>query len=320
MFSISTKTINGFDAVCLREDASGTTVTIVPACGGMLYGFEVVHQGERMNVVDHYDDPEDYQNNQASKGFKSAKLSPFGCRLKNGRYNFEGQEYHIEKFYLGKHAMHGLLYNAHFMLVKENAAKEKAEVTIEYSYRGEDPGYPFCYDCQVSYELGFDNYLKITTAIINKDQGSIPVMDGWHPYFTFGGSINELQLEFQSKDRLVFDDEMLPSGKKERYETFGSLEKIGGQKFDDCFTVNFAECQPMLVLREPEKRIQVEIYPHQSYPYLQLFTPDDRQSIAVENLSAAPDAFNNGEGLILLIPAETYFFKTAYKITSLIES
>ncbi|MCP9749894.1 aldose 1-epimerase [Ferruginibacter sp. HRS2-29] len=318
MFSIYTQQLNGFDAVCLREDASGTTVTIVPACGGMLHGFEVKHEGELINVIDHYDDLEDYENNQASKGFKSAKLSPFACRLKDGGYHFEGQELRIEKFYLGKHAMHGLLFDVRFMVIKETAAKDKAGLKIEYTYRGEDPGYPFCYDCQVTYELGFDNYLTITTAIINKDQGSIPVMDGWHPYFTLGGSINDLQLEFQSKDKLVFDEEMLPSGKKEHYETFGSLEKIGGRKFDDCFTVNFAECQPMLVLREPVKRIQVEVYPHQSYPYLQLFTPDHRRSIAVENLSAAPDAFNNDEGLVTLIPGETYFFKTAYKVTSLI--
>jgi aldose 1-epimerase len=72
----------------------------------------------------------------------------------------------------------------------------------------------------------------------------------------------------------------------------------------------------MLVLRDPANKIQLEIIPARSYPYLQIYTPPHRKSIAIENLSSAPDAFNNGMGLVTLAPGESADFTTTYKLTS----
>jgi aldose 1-epimerase len=60
--------------------------------------------------------------------------------------------------------------------------------------------------------------------------------------------------------------------------------------------------------------VQVEIYPETSYPYLQIFIPNHRKSIAIENLSAAPDAFNNGIGLKVLAPGESASYTTKFVI------
>ena len=45
---------------------------------------------------------------------------------------------------------------------------------------------------------------------------------------------------------------------------------------------------------------------------MQFYTPDDRKKIAIENLSSAPDAFNNKMGLQILEPQETINFITSY--------
>jgi aldose 1-epimerase len=58
----------------------------------------------------------------------------------------------------------------------------------------------------------------------------------------------------------------------------------------------------------------LEISPEGSYPFLQIYTPPHRQSIAIENLSAAPDAFNNKMGLIVLTAGEEKTFRTLYAI------
>jgi aldose 1-epimerase len=71
------------------------------------------------------------------------------------------------------------------------------------------------------------------------------------------------------------------------------------------------------VLRDTEKKLQVEIRPGRQYPYLQVYTPDHRNSIAIENLSAPPDTFNNKIGLITLQPEERIIFTTSYKISKL---
>ncbi|MCB0643138.1 MAG: hypothetical protein KDC44_15925, partial [Phaeodactylibacter sp.] len=42
------------------------------------------------------------------------------------------------------------------------------------------------------------------------------------------------------------------------------------------------------------------------YNFLQVFTPDHRQSIAIEPMTCNVDAFNNREGLIVLKPGEAH--------------
>jgi aldose 1-epimerase len=66
-----------------------------------------------------------------------------------------------------------------------------------------------------------------------------------------------------------------------------------------------------------EKNIQVEIHTDESYPYLQIYTPPHRKSIAIENLSSAPDSFNNELGFKTLMPGESTIFTTAYKISTI---
>jgi galactose mutarotase-like enzyme len=47
---------------------------------------------------------------------------------------------------------------------------------------------------------------------------------------------------------------------------------------------------------------RLTIEPDKEYPILQIYIPPHRNSIAIENLSGAPDNFNNKMGLV--IPGE----------------
>ena len=318
MFAIEVNNENGFEKIVLRDTFSKTFVDIIPSCGAILHAFTVFHNGEFINIIDHYESKADFSHNVTAKGFKSCKLSPFACRINNATYHFGEKDYHVEKFLLNGSALHGLIYDSPFTDVEQFADESSAGVTMKFAYAGTDKGYPFHYDCLVAYHLKKDNELTIVTEIINKDEGLIPMQDGWHPYFSLGGKIDDLQLEFQSKEILVFDDALIPTGELKPYKEFDSLKKIGDSFFDNCFTLNFAECQPLCVLRDPVKKLQIEIRPDSHYPYLQIYTPPHRNSIAIENLSAPPDTFNNKIDLITLQPGENIIFTTTYKITSLI--
>jgi aldose 1-epimerase len=57
--------------------------------------------------------------------------------------------------------------------------------------------------------------------------------------------------------------------------------------------------------------------PENSYPILQIYTPLSRKSIAIENLTGAPDNFNNGIGLLFLDPKKEYSFTTSYTVIPL---
>jgi aldose 1-epimerase len=306
-----------FEKIVLKDATANTFVEIIPSCGGILNAFIIDNNGVALNVIDGYDNADDFKQHAESKGFKSCKLSPFACRINNASYNFGEKKYTIEKFLLNGSALHGLLYDVVFTVKEQWADENAAGVTLQYHYKGTDKGYPFHYSCTVVYELKKDNALSITTVITNNDEGLMPIQDGWHPYFSFGNSIDELQLEFQSKEIVEFNDALIPTGKLLAYQEFGALKKIGTAVFDNCFTVNFAECQPLCVLRDPVQKLQLEIYPGKTYPYLQIYTPPHRKSIAIENLSAVPDAFNNGIGLQVLQPGTSANFTTIYKFTSL---
>lgn len=318
MFTIEVNNENGFEKFVLKDALSQTSVDIIPSCGAILHAFTVFQNGIFINIIDNYESKADFSDNVTSKGFKSCKLSPFACRINNATYQFGERDYHIEKFLLNGSALHGLLYDASFTILGQFADESSAGVTMKFAYTGADVGYPFHYDCLVAYHLKKDNELTIITEIINKDQGLIPIQDGWHPYFSLGGKIDDLQLEFQSKEMVVFDEALLPTGEVKPYKEFDSLKKIGDSVFDNCFTLNFAECQPLCVLRDPVRKLQIEIRPDIHYPYLQIYTPPHRNSIAIENLSAPPDTFNTKIDLITLQPGEKIIFTTTYKITSLI--
>lgn len=304
---------SGQNSIITLKDHKNNTSADIYTYGALLNKFYAENDKDSLNVIDGFSSPREAREN-IKPFFKSAKLSPFACRIKDAAYKFGERNLHLPKYSLHNDALHGLLFDADFSISEHYHNETAAAVKLEYIYNNNNEGYPFCYKCEVEYKLLPSNALTISTTITNTDKQLIPVVDGWHPYFTLGNTINEYQLEFQSKEMLEFDQHLIPTGRLSPYQEFGSLKDFGTTLLDNCFTLNFAECQPMCVLRNPLRKVQVEIYPSSSYPYLQIYTPDHRKSIAIENLSGAPDAFNNGIGLKVLEANETATFSTTYKI------
>lgn len=316
MFSIEKYNEDGFEKIGLKNNDTGNVAVVIPSCSAMLHEFSIIKNNERVNVIQSYASKKEFDEEVIDKGYRGCKLSPFVCRLFEGTYHFGDKEYRITKS-PWRHALHGELYDRAFEVVSENAGESSASVTMKYAYREEDPGYPFNYDCIVTWQLEKENKLSVTTESVNKDRGLIPMQDGWHPYFTLGDSINDLYLEFQSKEMVEFSGDLIPTKKLLPFTEFSTLKKLDDTKLDNCFTLDTQECQPLCVLRNADKNIEVQILPQESYPYLQIYTPGHRKSIAIENLSGAPDAFNNAMGFITLEPGQSAIYKTSYKINIL---
>ena len=121
MFSIDKKQENGFEKIILKDNATNTYAAILPGCGAVLHFFIANNYGESFNVIDSYETAGDFMNHHESKGFLGSKLSPFVCRLKHGTYRFGEKKYKMEKFYLGKNAIHGILYDKVFAVTGETA-------------------------------------------------------------------------------------------------------------------------------------------------------------------------------------------------------
>lgn len=313
-FSINTATENGLSLVRLQDNATGTIISVLPEYGALLHGFEIPLQGSQFNIIDSYAGKEDIQKN-LELFYKSSKLSPFVCRIPGGRYQFEGQEYEFAKKFVDGSAIHGLLYNKSFNILSTYADDHKASVSLRYHYKKDDPGYPFEYVCEVRYTLHTLQRLHVETILLNLNDHDIPLADGWHPYFSLGTEVDDYELQFMSGTMLEFNEQLIPTGKYIAEPTFNSPSRLGNRKLDNCFLLQVQEGLPCCVLRNPQNRLTLSFYTDSGYSFLQIYTPDHRKSIAIENLSGAPDCFNNGMGLMLLPPRRSETFQVWYQLS-----
>ncbi|TDX00002.1 aldose 1-epimerase [Dinghuibacter silviterrae] len=295
----------------LLSGPDGTQAEIIPSCGALLNYFAIQIGGKPFNVIDAFPDPASAKG-AIKPAFQSAKLSPFVCRIRDARYSYQGSLYALEKFTLNGAAIHGLLFDEDFVPVESLEGPDEASVALRFVYKGTDPGYPFTFDCLVRYTLKGAS-IRLDTEVLNTSHRSIPLADGWHPYFTLGKPIDELEFQFHAHEMLEFEN-LLPTGRRLSNTHFNRLEKIGKTELDNAFVLDKGYTGAACILRDPLTGISVEIAPDASYPILQIYTPPHRRSIAIENLSGAPDNFNNGIGLIEVQPGEVKVFSTTYTI------
>lgn len=313
-FSVNVEEKDSVQIITLKDESSDTKAEIY-SFGALLNSFTVTAKNKRVNIIDGFSSPANVKEN-ITKGFKSAKLSPFVCRMNKGEYQFNNQTHKIQKFYLGDEAIHGLIYNAPFAIKKYEANNEKAFVHLSYQYNNKNEGFPFSYTTEVIYTLTANNNLSIRTIVTNTSDSEMPLNDGWHPYFKLGETVNDLQVQFNSNSMLEFDSRLLPSGKIIPYSKFETMNAFENTELDNCFVLK-DHSSPSCILRDDNSGIEFSITADSSYPYLQVYTPPHRKSIAVENLSSAPDSFNNHIGLIIAKPNEQYTFTTSYQIKTL---
>lgn len=306
-FSVEINKNGIFPVILLANHAEKTSAEIY-AFGALLNCFSL----NGLNVIDGFSSPENAKED-ITNGFKSARLSPFVCRLAGSKYSVNEEQYTIDKFSLGDEAIHGLLYDAVFTITDYGADENAAIVTLQYDYTKTNEGYLFKYSCIVIYRLESKGKLSVETIVQNNAADAMPLCDGWHPYFTLGCKADELLMKINSNRMLEFNSRLLPTGKIIAYDKFQQPELIAGINLDNCFLLNENDL-PACTLRNNAFGLQLTILPEKSYPYLQLYIPPHRNSIAIENLSAAPDAFNNKMGLVMLQPGQSTSYKTTFKI------
>jgi aldose 1-epimerase len=221
------------------------------------------------------------------------------------------EKYKIEKFYLGENAMHGTVYDAMYEIAETQANEDFALVELLYQYKGEDKGYPFAYNIKLVWKLETKNKLSVTSTIQHSNSFAIPYCEGWHPYFKLDAPIDNCTLQFDATEMLDFDENLIPTGKLVNDDRFTNPTLLKNINLDNCFLLSNKKTRKAVL---KGKQLILTITPDASYPYLQIFTPDHRENIAIENLSAAPDAFNNKMGLLMLEPNKEYHFTTSYEI------
>jgi galactose mutarotase-like enzyme len=241
-------------------------------------------------------------------------LAPWPNRIADGRYDFGG---HANQLALSepatRTAIHGLVRFANWVV-----AEQGVDHAVMAHRLHPQPGYPFLVDLRATYELGADG-LAVTFALTNRGDTPAPIGVGAHPYVRLGpGAIDGLELRVPARSSYVADDRGIPTAGRSVDGTphdFRVARPIGDTRLD----TGFADLTPdddgrtVVELSEPPSGRRVQVWLSEGFGYLMLFTGDTvgdparrRQGLAVEPMSCAPNAFQSGDGLVVLDPGDTY--------------
>ncbi|HEY4874498.1 MAG TPA: aldose 1-epimerase [Puia sp.] len=311
-FSISAEQRNNLSLSILKDEISQTEIAILPEYGAALHAFSININDHQFNIIDNYKNGDEIKK-EMPLSFKSAKLSPFPCRINEAEYDFNGRKYEFNNKFIDGSAIHGLLYNKLFRVTDTSSNENEAQIILGYDYNKDDDGFPFNYTCTVEYILQKNNLLTIKTTVTNKSNIAIPIADGWHPYFRLANDVNHWLMQFPSESIVEFDERLIPTGNLSPYDTFSSPKIIDEIQLDNCFILKKELKTPACSIFNPKNKLRLNFFVDSSYPYLQIYIPPHRKSIAIENLSAAPDCFNNKMGLILLEPGHSQTFTVQYQ-------
>jgi aldose 1-epimerase len=307
-FDIIPSTFGRYTTLELKNQVTGEYLSVLPEVGGMLHCLELEFSGKLIPVLDSYKNADELELTLTNT-YKGSNLFPFPNRIDGGKYTFEGKENLLDiNFPHEKNAIHGLIYNQPFEVSKRKVSEEEAFLELQYISDGKLKGYPYKFELLVQFELNNEG-IRVNTIVTNKSDSNIPVGNGWHPYFVLFDKANEAELSFPSKEYYAVNDRMLPTGNTTEYRDFNSIKNLGTIHFDTCFSIDGHGKQVETIIKNKTLHAGLSVWQetgNNKFNYLQIYTPLDRSSIAIEPMTCLPNAFNNGTGYTVLKPKEVF--------------
>jgi len=289
-----------FHKQLIVNEASGNAIALAPKQGGCV--LDVQFEGH--SILDGCRTPLELDLNNWGK---SAILLPFPNRLDYGRYSWEGQQYEFEiNDPQTDNVRHGFVSDQPMEITEISMDNGSAMVHCMYQYGGHIPAYPFPFNFSVRYQISDKNTFEATFYLRNEGPGAMPVGMGWHPYFCLSDKADDMELQFSGCEMVGVDERMLPTGKRYDYDEFDSCRPLKSTVLDNCFAIKNTNDSPFrLNLKGKKGKLSYwQETGERKFNYIQLFTPPQRQSLAIEPMTCNVNAFNNGDGLIRLEPGQ----------------
>lgn len=237
-------------------------------------------------------------------GGRGQLLVPWPNRIRDGRYTFAGTTHQLGLTEPKRgNASHGLVRWVSWTLVRQ----EPALVELAYLLPAQT-GYPWALDLRTTYALGADG-LRVTQAATNLADSPAPYASGAHPYLLPGpGPADGWTLGLPAHTALSVDeDRLLPTGRVPFEQV---SDPLGGTVLNHALTDLDRDADGVATVRLRAGQTGVELWVDAHHRWLQVYTGDDtptpRVSVAVEPMTAPPDAFNSGEDLVVLEPGARF--------------
>lgn len=281
----------------------GDQQVVVTEVGAGLRSYRV----EGTEVLDGFDADE------MCTGARGQSFIPWPNRIADGRYTFDQREHQLPLTEpAAGNAIHGLTRWANWHLVHANGASLRLGHHLP-----PQPGFPFALRSEITYRLGARG-LSVETRSTNVGSTDCPYATGAHPYLSPGpGVVDDLTVELPAHTWYPTDDRGIPTGRapvEGSDRDLRTARQLGGLHLDTAFTDldrGPDECATVTVRRADGWTTQLWV--DRTYQYVELFTGDSlpqadrrRRGLGVEPMTAAPNAFRTGDGLLRLAPGETH--------------
>lgn len=295
MFTIQKHPFGPYEQYRLQSADGQTALHLAPAAGANI--LQIILNNRP--ILDGYETPEALAE---AKGGKSAVLFPFPNRLDGGRYSFFGQEYHFPiNNAATENAIHGFVRKEAFAVDRVVLTNHYAAITCSYHYSGKYAHFPFPFQLDLEFSVYTRGLFRMQVEVRNLNHFDMPVGFGWHPYFRLADRTDAHVLTLPPCERVEVDNRLLPTGIRTPYDAFAAPAPVGGAQLDNCFACTGAEGQYRLSAEGTLGKLRMNLDTG-SFPFFQVFTPEERNSIALEPMSCNINAFQNGEGLVQLAP------------------
>jgi aldose 1-epimerase len=281
------------------EFAAGGYRAIVTECGGGLRVLE--HDGHPL--VD------GYGGSEMATAAHGQLLMPWPNRIRDGAYSFDGRDLQLALSEPGRgNASHGLVRWAAW------SPEEHTATSMSLGYRlMAQSGYPWTVDLHVLYDLSADG-LTVTQTATNLGDRAAPYASGAHPYLSAGpGPVDGWELTLPASLRLLSDERQLPVGREDVAGTpydFRVARPVRDTVLDHAFgeLTRDDDGVATALVRDPGTGRGVALWVDRHHPWLMVYSADDpsagaRRALAIEPMTAPPDAFRSGEDLLTLAPA-----------------
>lgn len=237
-------------------------------------------------------------------------LAPWPNRVRAGRWTHDGavQQLDITEPARGG-ALHGLLEFTEY----EVRERTDAAITLGAVVHPQH-GWPFLLDTWVRFELAPDG-LTVRHGARNLSAVRAPYATGTHPYPRVGDvDVADLVLTVPADEYLRVDERLDPI---EWLPVSGGTDlragvRVGDLELDTAFR-GLAPADGVTATLTAPDGSRLEIWQDADWRYLQVFTTPIfpkaaglGTAVAIEPMTAPPDALNSGDGLIWLEPGEHY--------------
>jgi aldose 1-epimerase len=234
-------------------------------------------------------------------------LAPWPNRVRDARWTHGGavQQLDITEPARGG-ALHGLLQFTDY----EVFSRADASVTLG-AFIAPQHGWPFRLETDVTYALEPDG-IRVTHAVRNVGAERAPWAVGTHPFLRVGETpVEQLTLTAPVATYFEVDDRLNPTAESPvtpEVDLRGG-RRVGDLELDTAYgALTHADRDASAWLTAPDGA-RTTLWQDGDWGYLQVFTtslfprPDGAgTAIAVEPMTAPPDALNSGQGLVWLEP------------------